>query len=300
MQARRSETETEMTVAMLAENRAARERMLVGLPVAERRLRVAGALTTVLEGGDGPSLILLHGGIECGGPVWAPVISRLAETHRLIVPDLPGLGESEPLALLDAAAFAEWFTALIQETCPEEPTLVAHSLAGSLAARFAAKHGGLLSRLVICGAPGIGPYRMPLRLRVVATRFALRPSERNAERFDRFALRDLDQTRRRDPGWFEAFNAYTLSRALIPDVKRTMQQLLKTCTKQIANAELRRIAIPTTLVWGGSDRMVPVSLAEGASARLGWPLEVIADAAHAPQIEQPDAFVKALRNASAR
>ena len=289
-----------MAVAMVVDNWAARERMLVGIPVTERRLRVAGALTTVLEGGDGPSLVLLHGGIECGGPVWAPVISGLAETHRLIIPDLPGLGESEPVALLDAAAFAEWFAALIRETCPGEPTLVAHSLAGSLAARFATEHGALLRRLVICAAPAIGPYRMPLRLRVVATRFALRPSERNAERFDRFALRDLDQTRMRDPGWFEAFTAYTLSRAVVPDVKRTMQQLLKTCTKQIRDAELRRIAIPTTLVWGRRDRMVPVSLAEGASARLGWPLQVIDGAAHAPQIEQPDAFVKALLDAGAR
>lgn len=289
-----------MAVAMGLGNRTARERMLLGHPVTERRLRVAGALTTVLEGGDGPSLVLLHGGIECGGPVWAPVISRLAETHRLTVPDLPGLGQSEPVALLDAAAFDEWFAALIRETCPEEPTLVAHSLVGSLAARFGAEHGSLLRRLVICAAPGIGPYRMPLRLRVVATRFALRPSERNAERFDRFALRDLDRTRENDPGWFEAFTAYTLSRAAVPSVKRAMHQLLKAGTKQIADAELRHIAIPTTLVWGRCDRMVPVSLAEGASARFGWTLQVIEGVAHVPQVEQPEAFVKALRVTGAR
>ena len=286
-----------MAVAMVVDGPTARGRMLAGLPVRERRLRVAGVPTTVLEGGDGPPLVLLHGGIECGGPVWAPVVSRLAEAHRLIIPDVPGLGESEPVALLDAAAFAEWFVELIRETCPVEPTLVAHSLGGSLAAGFAAEHGGVLRRLVICAAPGIGPYGMPLRLRVVAIRFALRPSERNAERFDRFALLDLDRTREKDPGWFAAFTGYTLSRAAVPHVKRTMRQLIKTYTKQIPDIELRRIAIPVALVWGRHDRMVPVSLAEGASARLGWRLHVIDDAAHAPQIEQSDAFVKALVDA---
>jgi pimeloyl-ACP methyl ester carboxylesterase len=126
------------------------------------------------------------------------------------------------VARLDASAFAEWFAELVRQTCPEQPALIAHSFGGSLAARFAADHGDLLRRLVIYAAPGIGPYRFPLRLMVVATLFSSRPSERNAERFDRFALLDLDRTRERDPEWFGAFSRYTLSRAVVPHVKRTM------------------------------------------------------------------------------
>jgi hypothetical protein len=47
-------------------------RMLAGLAVTERRLDLAGTATAVVEAGDGPPLVLLHGGIECGGPIWAP------------------------------------------------------------------------------------------------------------------------------------------------------------------------------------------------------------------------------------
>ncbi len=117
-----------------------RRRMLAGVRVTDRRLQVAGVHTAVLEAGDGPPLVLLQGGIECGGAYWAPVIARLAERFRLVVPDLPGLGESAPPARPDA--FAGWFAALLRETCPEPPALVAHSLGGSLAARFAAAHAG--------------------------------------------------------------------------------------------------------------------------------------------------------------
>lgn len=276
-----------------------RERMLADLPVTERRLKVGGVPTAVLEGGSGPPLILLHGGIECGGAIWAPVISRLAESHRLIVPDLPGLGESEPVADLDAIAFAGWFADLIRETCPERPTVVSHSLGASLDVRFATERGDLLRGLVICAAPAIDHYRMPLGLRAVAIRFSIRPNERSAERFDRFALLDLDRTRERDPEWFDSFAAYTLSRARVPHIKRTMRGLIKIGTRRIPDADLRRIAIPTTLVWGRHDRMVPLGLAEAASARLGWPLHVIEDAAHAPQIEQPRAFVETLALGSA-
>lgn len=272
-----------------------RERLLAGLPLTERRVELAGVSTVVLEGGEGPPLVLLHGGIESGGVYWAPVISALARSHSLVVPDFPGLGESEPLARLDSAAVADWFAQLVQSTCSEEPALIAHSLLGNLAARIAGGRGARLRRLVLYGTPAIGPYRMPLGLRVVAIRFALRPTERNEERFERRAFHDLDRARRRDPGWFEAWSAYSRARAVVPHCKRTMRWLIASCTKEIPEADLRRIAGPTGLLWGRHDRFVYLDHAEAASARLGWPLHVIDDAGHVPHVEQPEAFLGALR-----
>ena len=129
----------------------ARARLLAGLPVTERRVQLAGVSTAVLEGGSGPPVVLLHGGIESGGVYWAPVISRLAQSNRIVVPDLPGLGESEPVARMDDAAFADWLAGLVRMTCQEQPVLLAHSLDGSLAARFAANHGDLLRQLISHG-----------------------------------------------------------------------------------------------------------------------------------------------------
>lgn len=276
----------------LAATGAPRERMLAGLPVTARRLVLAGTSTAVLEAGAGPPLVLLHGGIECGGAIWAPVVERLAEHHRLVIPDLPGLGESDPVARLDAATFADWLRALLGQTCDEPPALVAHSLGGSLAARFATEHGERLERLVIYGAPGVGRYRMPLGLRAVAIRFALRPTERNAERFDRWAFFDYDRVRGAEPEWFAAFGAYTMARARIPHVKRALRGLIGAGTKPVPGLE--RLAPPATLLWGRLDRFVPLGLAEAARARLGWPLRVIDDAGHVPHIEQSEAFLEAL------
>jgi pimeloyl-ACP methyl ester carboxylesterase len=277
----------------------ARERMLAGLPVTERRLDAGGVSTALLEGGAGPPLVLLHGGIECGGAYWAPVITGLVENHRLVVADAPGLGQSEPLARLDDETFASWLRELLRLTCEERPTLVAHSLFGTLAARFAAAHGDSLARLIVYASPGVGPYRMPLGLRIVAIRFAVRPNKRNEERFERFALLDRERTRRRDPAWFDSFSAYALSRARVPHVKRTMSRLIKAGTTRIPDAELRRIGIPAALLWGRHDRMTPLPLAEAASTRLGWPLHVVDDAAHVPHIEQPAGFVDRLTDALA-
>jgi 2-hydroxymuconate-semialdehyde hydrolase len=200
----------------------------------------------------------------------------------VVAPDVPGLGEFAPAPYLKVDTFARWLRDVVAETGLERPTLAAHSLVGSLAARFAARRTDLIDQLVVSAAPAIGPYRMPNRLRYVAVRFAIRPTARNAERFDRFVLLDLDATRRRDPVWFDAFVAYTRARALVPHVKKTMRNLFVTQTKPIADPELDRMVIPTTLLRGRHDRMVPRTVGQAAATRHHWPLRVIDDARPRP------------------
>ena len=65
----------------------------------------------------------------------------------------------------------------------------------------------------------------------------------------------------------------------------------------IPPADLARIAVPTTLIWGRHDLATPLSVAEAASARYGWPLHVIENCTDDPPIEQPEALLRALRAA---
>ena len=65
--------------------------------------------------------------------------------------------------------------------------------------------------------------------------------------------------------------------------------------RAIPPAELARIAVPTTLIWGRHDLATRLRVAEAASARYGWPLHVIENCADDPRIEQPEAFLRALR-----
>lgn len=64
----------------------------------------------------------------------------------------------------------------------------------------------------------------------------------------------------------------------------------------IPDAELRRIDVPTALVWGRHDRMASLRHAQTASATLDWPLHTVDDAGHLPDVEQPEAFLSALAN----
>jgi pimeloyl-ACP methyl ester carboxylesterase len=62
----------------------------------------------------------------------------------------------------------------------------------------------------------------------------------------------------------------------------------------IPPADLERIAVPTTLIWGRHDPVMRLRVAEAASERYSWPLYVIEHAGDDPSIEQPEAFLRAL------
>jgi FAD/FMN-containing dehydrogenase len=61
--------------------------------------------------------------------------------------------------------------------------------------------------------------------------------------------------------------------------------------------EQERIPVPTTLIWGRHDRATPLAIGEAAGRRHGWPLRVVEDAGDDPAMEQPAAFLRALRAA---
>ncbi|MBW3548674.1 MAG: alpha/beta fold hydrolase [Actinobacteria bacterium] len=282
-------------------NTTMRDRVLDGLGLEQRRLRVDGVVTSVLEGGQGPPLVLLHGAIQAGGLIWWRAVPRLAEHHRLIIPDAPGLGESEPAAgPLEPATVVRWLSELLELTCDEEPALVAHSAPGGLATRFAVEHDSRLRRLVLVDAAGLGPFRPPPGLLFALLGSTARPSPRSFERLMGHVVHDLDVVRRDEGDRWEALADYAVSRAAVPSVKQAMRQLPRSGTRRIPEAALHDLAVPTALVWGRHDRLVPLAIAEAAQARLGWPLHVIEGAGHLPHVEQPDGFVDAVTAAIGR
>jgi pimeloyl-ACP methyl ester carboxylesterase len=197
----------------------ARRRLLAGAPVTERRLDLAGVSTAVLEGGDGPPVVLLHGQGGWSG-MWLPVIADLVTTHRVVAPDLPGLGASEvPDGPPDAARVLAWIDALIERTCPAPPALVGASLGASIAARFAIAHPDRLSRLVLVDAGGLDRFRPTPGFALAMIRFIIRPNERTQQRFMRQVAVNPARVRARMGERWEASQAYLLDLARTPSVR---------------------------------------------------------------------------------
>lgn len=276
----------------------ARERLLSAMPVRERRLQLAGVSTAVLEGGDGRPVVLLHEQGEFAAR-WLRVIPDLVTTHRVVAPDLPGHGASWlGDGALGADRVSAWLDELIERTCASPPTLVGHMLGGAIAARYAIVHGDRLDRLVLVDSFGVGRFRPGLRFALALIRYLMQPNERTQERLFRQCYFDLNAVRDQMGGHWETYRAYVLDHVRTPSVKAALRILMrKIGVPAIPPADLARIAVPTTLVWGRHDPVMRLRIAEAASKRYGWPLHVIERAADDPPMEQPQAFVQALRTA---
>jgi pimeloyl-ACP methyl ester carboxylesterase len=274
---------------------AARERLLAGLPVEERRQELAGISTALLEGGEGPSLILLHGPGEFAAK-WLRVIPELVRTHHVVAPDLPAHGASEiPDPEPDVNSLLDWLDALIELTCAERPALVGHVLGGAIAARFAIDRPERLRSLVLVDSLGLARFRPAPRFAVGLIGFQARPSERSYSRFMRQCSLDLDGLRGDLGELWDPFVSYNLDTARGPGAKAIGRMLRRVGLPRIPASELARISVPTSLIWGRQDRANRLRIAETASARFGWPLHVIESCADDPARDQPRAFVQALR-----
>lgn len=271
----------------------ARERLLTQLPLTEHRRDLAGARTVVLEGGSGPPIVFLQAEFAL---VWMRVIPDLVATHRVVAPDLPGLGESGSVdGSYDVARALDWLGELIEQTCDAPPALVGKATGGALAARFAVDHGERIDRLVLVDSHGLDRFRPPSRMALSYLSVMLRPTERGVERsFRTYCFTDLDRVRAEMGDRWDWLMTYVLDRFRTPSVKAAMRSLMPRLSKAIPPEDLARITVPTTLIWGRHDVGVPVKIAESASTRYGWPLHVIDGARDDPALEQPGAFLDAL------
>ncbi len=279
------------------------ERLIQGLSVAERRIDIAGVSTALLDGGEGPTTVLLHG---LGGfkEEWARVIPHLVDRHRLVIPDLPGAGRSTlGAASIDASSIVEWLRLTIEHIGGEPPILVGHSLGGGVAARLAIEHPGHVSRVVLMDASSIGrPNRPSPPVLLAIVRFGARPTHANHERFLRRVLFDPGATAAKwGPDRWQAFEDYDTQLAKDKAVNAASGQLLRRVAgRRIPTDQLSRIRVPVALIWGTEDHLMRFAIAKRANERFGWRLLPIDRCGHGPHIELPTQMVGAFDHAVKR
>jgi pimeloyl-ACP methyl ester carboxylesterase len=289
VESRRSTEETKTSDRLAA-------RVIKGLPVTTRRLDLAGVSTSLLEGGEGPPVVVLHGQ---GGfaEIMGGLIAHLVDRHRVVAPDLPGLGRSVVQeGTLHEVRVMRWLGELIAKTCDQPPILIGVSLGGSIAARFAVKKGSEVAKLILIDSGSLGPFRPPPSLLFALIRMIRNPNRVGVQRMQRQIFFNVDRVRAQMGERLAALEDYQLDRAKQQSVNAANRVLLrKVGTKPIPDDDLRTINVPVAMIWGRHDRVMPLKYAERATAKFDWPLHVIEDAGHIPMAEQPAQFEAALR-----
>jgi pimeloyl-ACP methyl ester carboxylesterase len=235
-----------------------------------------------------PSTIVLVHGVNDHAGTWFLVAPVLARTHRVILPDLPGHGESAPkdgplpisemIAGLDRVVRASG--ASRDEIAPELRTtpftLLGNSLGGWIAMLYTLAHPERVARLILEAAGGLA---RPINSPVIAT---------NRDEA-RIILRNVHGPAFEPPEWvIEAL----LERATSSPMLRVTE-----VAEHVVDARLREITIPTTIVWGADDGVVPRSYVDALHEGIaGSALQVIEGAAHIPHMQQPERFLACLNS----
>jgi pimeloyl-ACP methyl ester carboxylesterase len=252
-----------------------------------------------LVGGEGRPLVLVHG---LGGLAsnWRLVAPALAGERRVLIPELPGHGGSEPLA--GAATLDPFVDALVAVAEAERAVpapWIGHSLGGLLALRAAARRPEAVTGIVVAAGAGISSAarisEATLTVLGVARpgrvlgRRARRVAHSRAGRrlaFGWWGVADPDGF---EPAMAEAFllgppqhsDTLTPGRALVASDPRT---------------DLDRVVCPCVCLWGTNDNWVPLRDGVEYARRLRAPLRAIADCGHLLIGERPDAVVAAVRD----
>ena len=122
------------------------------------QIEVAGRRVQYLQGGSGDALLVLHH--STGNTGWLPVHEQLAASRQVLVPDLPGYGQSErPEWARDPRDIAILLHQMLDKLGHGAVPIVGLGFGGWIAAEMATMNQQRISSLVLVGAPGIQPTR---------------------------------------------------------------------------------------------------------------------------------------------
>ncbi len=269
----------------------------------QKELSIHGKRLKYRLGGQGPLLLLIHG-MAGSATTWKQVMPALSEHFTLLAPDLLGHGHSEKSkGDYSLGSMASTLRDLIIGLGYERATVVGQSYGGGVAMQFAYQYPELCERLVLVDAGGLGKEVNPL-LRMLT----LPGSEALLLVACAPPVRHIVEAIGRAVFWKKLQNAPVIpelwrSYASLGDVQarraflRTLRAVIDPRGQAVsANDKLYLAAgIPTLIIWGENDRIIPVEHAHAAHEAIpgSW-LEIIEGVGHYSHCEAPDRFVTAL------
>jgi pimeloyl-ACP methyl ester carboxylesterase len=275
----------------------------MNVTVEKQDVEIDGLPIRYLAGGEGPSLVLLHGAGD-NALDWQWVMPTLAATHRVYAPDLPGSPDSaRPAADYSPAFFERFVAAFVDALDIGRATFVGNSLGGLIALRLALSEPERAGALVLVDSAGLGRAVNPAFTSVnvpglgeAALPFWRTPVGAYQRAWGRTALLFAHPPGSVPREWV----AEQCRLALSPGYLEAHLAVLRTQVgfggqREVLVDQLPLLEIPTLVVWGARDRVFPECQARVAAARLQeGSLAVVPDCGHMPHVECPDRFLAAL------
>lgn len=252
----------------------------------EETVEAGGMSIQLVKGGSGQPLLILHD--ELGHPGWHRFHQALAQNHTLYIPSHPGFGTSDSLGwIANMRDLACWYLDALEDMGLRQVPVIGFSLGGWLAAEMATMCPQQFRKLVLVDPVGIRPPSGEIfDMFLVVARDYINASFLNAAgvaEFPQFygSTFTPDQAeaieRAREAASLLAWRPFMHNPSL-PHLLRRLKQL------------------PTQIIWGKDDTIVPLSAGEVYQHAIpGSKLVVFEQCGHHPEIEQADEFIRQVK-----
>ncbi|MFQ6027146.1 MAG: alpha/beta fold hydrolase [Dehalococcoidia bacterium] len=249
----------------------------------EEFVDVGGTKVQLLKGGSGDPLLIFHG--AGGNSGWLRYVQALSDRFTVYYPSHPGFNASERPEWMetinDMACFYSWF---MEQQGLEGVRAMGFSMGGWIAAEMAVMCRHAFSKLMLVDAVGVKPQDGE-----IADVFIITPAQ-----VQELAYYDPSQA----PEYQQLFGAEpTPEQQQTAEINREMA--VRLCWKPYMHdprlpALLASVNIPTRIVWGREDHLVPLECGQIYHKSIpGSDLVVIDNCGHAPQVEKPEEFIQA-------
>ncbi|HJU26340.1 MAG TPA: alpha/beta hydrolase [Rhodanobacteraceae bacterium] len=222
----------------------------------EKSVQAGDTRWSYYEGGKGPTLLLLHG-YRDGKDVWLPAARYLTPNFHVVVPDLPGWGDSsrDPEADYGYAAQADRLRAFVERLNLGGVAIAGHAMGGAIAGVYASRHPRDVAALVLIDSAG-APYKENTFLREVK-------AGRNPLAIENRA--DLERARKlgfeNPPSLLPRFEDVLVEKAHHDRAfdARVFERVMAPDQRDVLTTALPKVTSPTLAIWCRQDRIIDLS-----------------------------------------
>ncbi len=261
---------------------------------------VRGINVSYMDEGSGPQTLVLVHGLASNGGFWRYNIAELSRHYRVIAVDLPGYGKSDKGVYPYTMSFyADVVSGLLTQLGVGKVTYIGHSMGGQIGIHFSFRHPEQLERLILAAPAGLEPFSRGDGdwLKSVMTIDFVKKTPEDRIRAN-LALNFYNYSEKYE--WMVEERTRMAKGAEFEDFCYAVVRSVHGMLDEPTTKKLSQITVPTHLIFGENDGLIPNPILHGGSAKdvakIGTDaipsvtLNFIPSAGHMLQIEQPEAF----------
>ena len=250
----------------------------------EKFVQVGTNKIRYLEGGGSDGNILLIHGLGASAERWARVIPHLSKKYYVVVPDLIGFGFSDkPSVDYTPLFFSQFIFDFIKTLGITKTSLIGSSLGGQIVAECAITQSKMIEKIVLVSPSGIMKQSTPtLDAYMLAALYPTQDGAKTAFQMMAGINKEIDS---------DTINGF-IQRMTLPNAKMAfMSTMLGVRNSAPLSERLARISVPTLVVWGKHDTLIPITYSKDyVSSIKNCQLVEMESSGHTPYVEEPEKF----------